>query len=283
MNALAPLRTANRLLGHMAPGLAAALARRLLMTPMRHSPRASEQGVLADAEPVTFRFGQTGLRWGHSGPFVLALHGWSGRPTQFAAFIRPLLAAGYQVVALEGPAHGRSQAREAHVFDFARDLLEAASELRDVRAVIGHSMGGAAALYASQLGLPAARVATIGAPAALARVLHRFADNLALPPPAARRFWRAVDRHVGIAAAELDIERWAGSLAVEGLVVHDRDDREVPFAEAQAMLRAWPRATALLTQGLGHGRILADPSVVAAVVAFVSADSGRQAATRAVA
>lgn len=276
MNTLQTIRTANRVVGALAPTVAARLARRLLMTPQRHREKDFERAARALAEPVTFRFGLSGLRWGHEGPVVLAMHGWSGRPTQFAGFVAPLLAAGRQVIALEAPAHGRSPGREAHVFSFVEALLESAPEIRGLESVVGHSMGGAAALYAAHLGLPVERVVTIGAPAALRRVLARFAEWMALPAPAADAFLDTVNRHVGVDADEIDVARFAGRFGFEGLVIHDRDDREVPFAEAQALADAWPAARTLYTRGLGHSRILADAGVVEAATRFLVAAPARR-------
>lgn len=269
MNTLHTIRTANRVVGNLAPALAANFARRLLMTPQRHRPKDFEQAARASAEPVTFRFGLSGLRWGHAGPVVLAMHGWSGRPTQFAGFIQPLLAAGRQVIALEAPAHGRSPGREAHAMSFVEAILESAGEIKGLESVLGHSMGGAAALYAAHLGLPVQRVATIGAPASFHRVLARFADWLSLPTPAQRAFVETVNRHTGVDADEIDVARFAGQFGFEGLVVHDADDREVPFGEAQAMLDAWPAARGIFTRGLGHSRILVDPGVIEATTRFL--------------
>lgn len=275
MNTLQTIRAAHRMVGAIAPGLSAHVARRMLMTPQQHRPQAWEAEALARAEPVTFRFGLAGLRWGTQGPIVLAIHGWSGRPTQFAGFIEPLLAAGRQVIALDAPAHGRSPGREAHVHDFVEGLLEASAELRGIESVIGHSMGGAAALFAAQVGMPVQRVVTIGAPAALGRVLDRFARWMALPARARARFIAAVDRRVGIPAAELDVARWAGRVPFEGMIVHDHDDREVPFSEAHALAQAWPIAQTLFTRRLGHGRILADTGVIDRVAGFLTGQPAR--------
>lgn len=269
MNALHTIRTANRVVGALAPTVAARFARKLLMTPQRHREKDFERRARAAAARVTFRFGLSGLRWGDAGPVVLAMHGWSGRPTQFAGFVEPLLAAGRQVIALDAPAHGRSPGSEAHVFSFVEAILEAGAEIRGLESVVGHSMGGAAALYAAHLGLPVQRVATIGAPAALRRVLERFARWVALPGPAADAFLDTVNRHVGVDADEMDVARFAGRTPFEGLVVHDRDDREVPFAEAEALAAAWPAARTLITRGLGHNRILSDAGVVDASVRFL--------------
>lgn len=269
MNTLQTIRTANRVVGTIAPALSARFARKLMMTPRSHDPRDWERDALERAVPVTFRFGLSGLRWGSSGPVVLAMHGWEGRPSQFARFIDPLLTAGRQVIALEAPGHGRSPGRESNVFRFTEALLEAATELRDIESVIGHSMGGSAALYAVHLGLPARRAVTIGSPAALSRVLSRFADWIALTPSAKQRFFDEVDRHVGVANAEIDMARLDTPLGIETLVVHDRRDRDVPFSEAQAMIAALPAARLFATEGLGHHRVLGDADVVRAAAEFL--------------
>ena len=54
------------------------------------------------------------------------------------------------------------------------------------------------------------------------------------------------------------------------LVVHDRDDREVPWQDGAAIAAAWPGARRVDTVGLGHQRILRDPAVVQAVAEFVA-------------
>src|SRR5438094_395807 len=54
------------------------------------------------------------------------------------------------------------------------------------------------------------------------------------------------------------------------LVVHDRDDAEVPWQDGAIIARIWPGAVFSTTGGLGHRRILRDPCVVRGVTAFVA-------------
>ena len=268
MHTLAPLRATNQMLGSIAPQLAARIARRVMMRPRLAPPRRWELPALASAEPITFRFGLSGLRWG-SGPVVLMMHGWQGRPTQFAAMVPALVAAGRQVIALDGPAHGRSRGDEAHVFAFAEALLEASAELRSVESVLGHSMGGSAALCAIEQGMQVERAVVVGSPSALQPVLRRFASAIGLPGAAARAFYAAVDRHVGIPAEQLDVARYTSIAALPGLIVHDRGDEAVPFHEGEQLARHWIGADFLATEGLGHQRVLGDAKVVDAVTRFL--------------
>ncbi len=269
MNPLTPIRTANRVLGRVVPHFTGELARRLMMRPQQNPPRAWELPALASAERVTFRFGLSALRWGTSGPVVLALHGWKGRPTQFARFAAPIVAAGRQLVALEAPGHGRSPGDEVHAVAFAQALTEAAAELRGLEAVIGHSMGGAATMIALADGLAVERAVVIGAPATMRNVLAGYADAIALPDAAKAAFFASVDRHVGVPMAALDSSVLGARVAVPGLVVHDRDDETIPFAEGEKLARDWRGAEFLATRGLGHRQVLADDEVIARVVAFL--------------
>jgi pimeloyl-ACP methyl ester carboxylesterase len=73
--------------------------------------------------------------------------------------------------------------------------------------------------------------------------------------------------------AELAIDRLAPRLAARALLVHDREDRVVPWRQGRAFAEHWPGARFLLTAGLGHGRILQDEGVVRAVADFVAGRS----------
>jgi hypothetical protein len=56
------------------------------------------------------------------------------------------------------------------------------------------------------------------------------------------------------------------------LVVHDEDDKEVPLAHARALAASWPSAHLMVTQGLGHRRVLREPAVVEKVLGFLTDD-----------
>ncbi|QNL89092.1 alpha/beta fold hydrolase [Pseudomonas putida] len=267
MTTLSWIRGVNGSLGRLAPEHIAGKMRRAFMTPRNLPPRQWELPLLASAERITLRFGLSALRWG-KGPTVLLMHGWEGRPTQFAALIDTLVQAGHTVVSLEGPAHGCSPGQQAHVVLFARALLEAAAELPPLRAVIGHSMGGASVLLALQMGLRAETAVSIAAPAQLLGVLRRFARHLGLPARARAAFIRQVERDVGMQIARLDVSGY--QLELPGLVVHAADDTLVPATEAEAIHKAWFDSRLLRLEEGGHQRVLADPRLGEAVLDLLS-------------
>lgn len=263
MSSLSWIRGFNASVGLLAPHAVASKMRREFMTPRELPPRDWELPLLAQAERITLRFGLSALRWG-SGPAVLLMHGWEGRPTQFAQLIKALVDAGYGVVALDAPAHGRSPGREANLVLFARALLEAASELPPLKAVIGHSMGGASALLATQLGLRTEALVSIAAPSRILTMLRRFSSFMGLPRQARAHFVRLVEEKAGIPAGQLDSAHY--KLDIPGLIVHAVDDPMVPFSEAEAIHQGWVESRLLSLESGGHQRVLADPRLLRAVL-----------------
>jgi pimeloyl-ACP methyl ester carboxylesterase len=63
-------------------------------------------------------------------------------------------------------------------------------------------------------------------------------------------------------------------MSAPALVIHDREDRDVPYEHGRQIAAAWPGAQLLTTTGLGHRAILRDPEVVRRTLTFLGGDSG---------
>ena len=70
------------------------------------------------------------------------------------------------------------------------------------------------------------------------------------------RFLLRLERLAGRPIADFDLLRMGGG-APATLVVHDREDKEVPYADGVRLAQAWDSAELLSTTGLGHQRIAA--------------------------
>lgn len=246
-------------------------ALQMFITPRRLSPREWETALLQQGKPLTFANGLVARTFG-AGPRVLFVHGWEGRGVSFSKFIAPLVASGFQVVALDGPAHGDSPGETTHPMDFARGIVEVGRELGPLAGVIAHSMGVAGTALAIQQGLVTRKVVLISGPSSVTGVLNRFAQKAQLTEPVAARFYQLVEEHVGVPAKDIEIARVGADFSTPALIIHDRDDAEVPFADGQAIAATWPRARLYATSGRGHRRILLDPNVIALATSFITAD-----------
>ena len=277
-------RVALRASSAFAPSLAGLWAESLFLTPPR--PRFPESAFydLIDARQsfVAHRGRRIAAwRWGSlEAPAVLLAHGWGGRATQMRRFVFPLAAAGFRVIAYDQPAHGLSEGRLTGLPDFADALAEVARQHGGVHAVVGHSLGATAAALAMVQGrLPAPagrepRVVLVSPPSDILGYSRRFANGYWIPERVRRAMQSAIEERYGVSWSELDVERLAPRLAASALVIHDRRDRMVPWEQGAHFARAWPGARLLLTDGLGHGRILEDDAVTRTAADFVAGRSG---------
>jgi pimeloyl-ACP methyl ester carboxylesterase len=257
----------------VAPGLAGLWAERLFLSPPRVQPPAKDAPEFRDARPrwILHR-GRRIASWSWGPPdraAVLLVHGWGGNAAQMRALVRPLLAEGFRVVAFDQPAHGLSEGSLTGLPDFADALTEVAWEHGGVRAVVAHSFGGPATALALARGLLAERVVLVAAPSDLVAYSRRFARWHWLPESVRGAMQAAIEERFGVRWAELEIARLASRLAPRALVIHDRGDRVVPWTQGRAFAQHWPGARFLRTEGLGHGRVLQDGTVLRAVADFV--------------
>ncbi|MBI3791550.1 MAG: alpha/beta hydrolase, partial [Gemmatimonadetes bacterium] len=201
-------------------------------------------------------------------PVVLLL-GWEGRGTQLGRLGEPLIAAGHRVLALDGPAHGRSAGKRAHPIAFAEALLAVQGEVGRFHAVVAHSMGAASTAVAIRRGLHVERVALLGGPASLPEVLSRFIAVVGIEPRVARHLRERLAEITGAHPDEVDVRLTGPRMRVPALIVHDRHDAEVPVADGRVIADHWPRARYLEVDVGGHRRMLKAPEVIEAVAGFV--------------
>ncbi len=276
----AVLRIAFRLLGRVAPGLSDRSAAALFGTPRRRRlrPEPGTPGLLA--QRLTIPCGGLQLAawsWG-AGPTVVLAHGWNGNAAQLSSFIRPLVDAGFRVVAFDQPAHGHSGGRSTTVLKMAEALQSIARTVGPLHAVVAHSLGATATALALFDNLPATRGVLIAPPADAPHFARRLASALGLSPERTEGMLARVQRDVGVHLESLDIRRIAGWMRQPALIFHDVADREVPFAHGRAIAEAWPGARFVPLERLGHIRPLADADVLRTTVAFLREGAATAAA-----
>ena len=261
----------------VAPERAVETAARLFATPPRfdrpaHEHEALALGVRFDVETAmgkiaAWRFGE------RHRPAAILIHGWAGRGAQLRAFAPALRDAGYQAVMFDAPAHGESEGRESSIVHFMRGLeaVVAAVEADGAKVVglVGHSLGAAAATAWLNETRRKMRVVLVAPPISVQRYSAWFARKFGIPESVRRRMQERFERRYGYRWADFELPKSVAHVKADALVIHDAEDRDVVPASGLALARAWPRAAWIATRGLGHRRILRDPSVVADAVDFI--------------
>ena len=256
------------------PRLAARAAAELVSRPRGRNPTQPwEIGSGPAAREIELRPGLYARAWGDSGPLVLALHGWRGRPTQFRLLAEALLTRGLRTIALDAPGHGRTEGKHATPRILGELLIEVTRIAGPAHAVVGHSFGGAAIGAALALGLATSRVVFVSSPTHVNRVPFAHARDFGLPARAMPHFARLLDQHAGRPITELDLVSIGPHCGMPALLVHDRGDAVIPYSDAEDLAAAWPLLRVMTTEGLGHRDVLADAAVVRTIADFVAEDA----------
>ena len=275
---LATVRLRFQILGALNPRNTLRAAGNLFATPFGSSRARALAAPIGNARTgsITVKGQEIATYvWGDPArqPYVLFAHGWSSHGTRFLPWVAKLRDAGYAVVAFDQPAHGRSTGEHTTLPDFAETLLAVGRRFGPAALVVGHSLGGAAASVALARGLEAQRVMLIAPAADPEAATERFANTIALPQRLFRALIDSFERHVGVAFDDLQAHHNAPLIARPALIVHDLEDREVPWSEGERYARYWADSRLVTTRGLGHNRIAGDAGTIAAALRFMRGET----------
>jgi pimeloyl-ACP methyl ester carboxylesterase len=245
------------------------------LTRPRHRSLSDQETLLlysARRRNLPFEGGHiTAWHWGDSGPHVLLVHGWESRASHWQAWLEPLLQGGFQISALDNPAHGHASGDTTDVLQCGRAVRIAGTQLGalwgELHAVIGHSMGSAACLHAFAHGLHVKISVHLAGPLSLTRVLRYAGDANGLDAIELDALLAAFTRRIRQPLTAMDLPALAPGLRHPALIFHDPEDAEIPLVESSQLAAAWPLARLIKPVGLGHRRILRDPQVIRQSVA----------------
>ena len=273
------LRLKFRVLSAVSSEWAFREAWQLFCTPRRLPIKAWETSALAGATQywATAESGQVAYyEWNPSGQrTVLLVHGWEHRASFWGHMAAGLAKAGFRVVALDGPAHGLSEGKRATLVSFAAAVQAVADAIGPVHATVAHSFGAACTAgvpvrFNQAVGGQLPRLVLMSAPSSTRKVAARFAELLHLPPSVVERMGRFIQEQFGRSAESFSLLEAGRHLPVQrALLLHDREDPNVPFAEGEEIAHHWPSLEFRPTTGLGHNRIMRDPIVIQQVVDFI--------------
>lgn len=253
---------------------------KVFTTPRRLPIKAWEAEALAEAtqrwtEAESGRIAY--YEWNPGGQrTVLLVHGWEHRASFWGHMAVGLAKAGFRVVALDGPAHGLSDGKQATLVSFAAAVQAVADVIGPVHATVAHSFGAACTAgvpvrFNQAAGGQLPRLVLMSAPSSTRKVAARFADLLHLPPSVVERMGRFIQEQFGRSAESFSLLEAGRHLPVQrALLLHDREDANVPFAEAEEIAGHWPGLAFRPTTGLGHNRIMRDPAVIQQIVEFIA-------------
>lgn len=243
------------------------------------APRRVEQGTPADSGlpyrnvSITTSNAKQLFSWyippvaaERGAPAVVAMHGWGGNAEMMLPFARRLHQAGYAVLLVDARNHGQSDSDTySSMPRFAEDLehgfqwLAAQPEVDPQRlALLGHSVGGAAALLVASRRHDVAAVVSIAAFAHPETLMRRQMNAHRIPyMPIGWLLLHYIERTIGYRFDAIAPTTTIEQIQCPVLLVHGSDDRSVPVGDAEAILAHGRkgRVEMLTLEGADHDSI----------------------------
>lgn len=277
---LLPLRLYFQASGALYPP-AAVGAFKWLMSRMPRKPlRAQDREFLQSAQRLEFPCNDVtlaGYAFGE-GPTVLLVHGLMGSAANFRGMIPELVDNGYRVVAVDLVNHGNSPDGVPFSNAAISHLEQVIRQLGELHGVVSHS-AGTYLVYMTLSRFPASsalkKCVYLAPYPHIGITLRTFMDYFWVPQSA---FPRLREWFEEIGGRPFDQQSFRACLPFhrtpevpDRLFVHDRDDHHIPLLRTEEMLAGDEQSELLVTQGLGHFKILKDAQVAQRIVAFLGA------------
>lgn len=264
----------SKLISFISPKLITLFAAKLFTTPIKHKIPKRELEMDYKSIQKLIRVPATGkevvlYQYGKSEKKILLVHGWSGRGTQLFKIADELLKAGYATISFDAPAHGKSPGKTTIMVDFIATILEIEKQFGPFEAAIGHSLGGMSVLNAIKKGLKVNHAVVIGSGDIVEDIMDDFVAKLELKPAVSTLLRLYFEKKYGEKMNSYSAFLAAKETAIPVLVIHDNHDPEVPVKAGIHIHKYLKNGELLLTDGLGHRKILGNPKVIEKTVQFI--------------
>ncbi len=269
-----PILYTGKILNWLSPFLASRFAARIFLTPFSYEMPKREKPMFEKSKKELIYIKKIRRKvmfyqYGESEKKILLVHGWSGSGTQLSKIAEKLLENGYSTVSFDAPAHGKSPGKRTILPHFLETIYYLEENYGPFEAAIGHSLGGIALLRATKLRLKIKKLVIIGTANSITAVTKNFAKNLQLTQKVAQLLKSYFDNRYGE-----DLNNYSGAVSaaevkVPTLVIHDKNDVDVHYSAANEINDALEKSTLLLTEKLGHRKILGDAKVISEVTNFI--------------
>ena len=264
----------SKFIAVISPKLSVLLSAKLFTTPIKYKTPKRELEMEKESIQKLIEIPSINKKimiyeYGKSDKKILLSHGWSGRGTQLFKIAEELLKAGYSTVSFDAPAHGKSPGRTTIMSEFIETILEVENQFGPFEAAVGHSLGGMSLLNATKKGLDINHLVIIGSGDIIQDILNDFVSKLKLKPNTSTKLRLHFEKKYNVNMNDYSAYKSALEVDIPVLVIHDIEDIEVPAAAGIHIHKHLKNGELLITNGLGHRKILGNSQVIAKIIGFL--------------
>jgi len=259
----------------VSPSLTTKFAAKLFTTPIKHKLPKRELHMERDSVQKSIEVSEIQkeivvYEYGKSNKKVLLVHGWSGRGTQLVKIADELLKMGYMTISFDAPAHGKSKGNSSIMIEFIASILEIEKQYGPFEFAIGHSLGGMSVLNAIKQNLQVKKAVIIGSGDIIQDIIDDFICKLQLKPEYGIKLRDHFEAKFGGKMDDYSAYKAAEKTEIPVLVIHDKDDDDVSVKAAYHIQKHLKQSEIMITEGLGHRKILGDETVIQKIREFIS-------------
>jgi Alpha/beta hydrolase family len=256
---------------------AAEQAFRMFCTPQRRTRRKKIPAIFSEAEKVQLTFYEQsihGYRWRNhpSDKKVLILHGFESSIINFDRYIEPLLHKGYEVLAFDAPAHGKSGGRSLNAREYKDFILFLYRQFGPIQSFIAHSFGGLALCLAFERMThdDKTKIVLIAPATETVTAIEHFFQFLHLNNAIRPEFDQQIANIGGHQPGWYSIARIAPHLKAQVLFLQDKEDQMTPFPDVAPIIdKHYPNFRFIISEGLGHRRIYKSRRSINSIMDFL--------------
>ena len=250
-------------------------AAKLFTTPIKHKIPKREHAMEHESAQKTITISEINkeivvYEYGKSDKKILLVHGWSGRGTQLVKIADELLKNGFMTISFDAPAHGKSKGNSSIMIEFIASILEIEKQYGPFEFAIGHSLGGMSVLNAIKQNLKIKKAVIIGSGDIIQDIIDDFISKLRLNPEYGIKLRNHFEAKFGGKMDDYSAYKAAEKTEVPVFVIHDKDDDDVSVKAAYNIQKHLKQSEIMITEGLGHRKILGDENVIQKVKEFIS-------------
>lgn len=268
-------RTKFKLLSAVSKKKAAEIAIDLFCTPQfRHRKPLPKNFI--DAEKLHFIIhGETvqGYRWNKGGSKkVLIAHGFNSSVASFDRYVQPLINKGYEVLAFDAPAHGRSTGTKINAAIYKDMIMMINEQYGPIKSFMAHSFGSLGVSLALE-DIPhddSYRLVLIAPATESKAAIDFFFSFLKLNEAVRKEFEEMIYQVRQRPTSWYSVSRAIKNIHAKVGWYHDEDDDTTPWEDAKKVMEQnYPNINFVVTKGLGHRKIYRDNKISESIIDFL--------------
>ena len=192
--------------------------------------------------------------WNKSGiKTILLIHGWESNSARWKPLIEKLINSNYKIIAIDAPAHGRSNYHTFNAILYAQHIVKAIKRYSPY-CIIGHSVGGMASVLAlnSHTDHGIQRMILMGTPNKFEDIITTYTSMLSYSSKVKKGLNNYILKRFGQYPKGFFTAKFTENISIESLLIHDQKDKVIPFSDLSPIARGLKNSKSYVTTGLGH-------------------------------